>query len=112
MRNMTSSLMTAALAIALCVSAPLMAQEAQKGKAHDRPVFADCDLNGNGTIAKDEFYKARSERIAKRVQEGRQMKNLDKAPSFEDIDANGDGGISPDEFSAHQARHQGEGSNG
>ncbi len=40
------------------------------------PAFADCDLNGDGTITEDEFTKARSERIAKRAQEGRQMKNV------------------------------------
>ena len=72
----------------------------------DMPTFADCDLNDDGTIAKDEFLKARSERIAKRAQEGRQLKNLASAPSFEDIDTDDDGGISPEEFGVHQAEHR------
>ncbi len=70
------------------------------------PAFADYDLNGDGTITEDEFIKARSERIAKRVQEGRQMKNLATAPSFNDIDVDDNGGIDPDEFAAHQAEHR------
>ena len=70
------------------------------------PAFADCDLNGDGTITEDEFTKARSERIAKRAQEGRQMKNVHNAPSFDDIDVDDNGGIDADEFAAHQAEHR------
>jgi hypothetical protein len=92
--------------LGLVMSVAPYAQEAQKGMGQNMPTFADCDLNGDGTIKEDEFNKARSERIAKRMQEGRQMKNLASAPSFEDIDADSDGGVSRDEFAAHQAEHK------
>ena len=73
------------------------------GKGHNMPSFSDFDLDGDGVIAADEFGKTRAERIAKNVEEGRQMKNLANAPSFADIDTDGDGYVSSDEFSAHQA---------
>ena len=73
------------------------------GKAHNMPLFSDFDLDSDGVIAADEFGKARAERIAEKVEEGRQMKNLANAPSFADIDTDGDGYLSSDEFSAHQA---------
>lgn len=92
--------------LCLMMSGTLYAQDAQKGMGMNMPVFADCDLNGDGTITEDEFNKARSERIAKRAKEGRQMKNLANAPSFDDIDTDDDGGISPAEFDAHQAEHR------
>jgi len=96
----------AILIIGLCfvVSGPLYAEGTPNTRGMNMPVFADFDLDGNGTIVKEEFLKARSERVAKRAEEGRQMKNLADAPSFEDIDTDKDGGISPDEFSAHQVR--------
>lgn len=85
---------------------PVNAQDSkQMGRGQNMPAFADFDLNDDGSIASDEFYKARGERIAKRAKEGRQMKNLANAPSFEDIDTDKDGAISPEEFSAHQAEH-------
>lgn len=68
------------------------------------PAFADFDLNGNGSITEPEFHAARSGRITSRLQEGRQMRNLqDAAASFADMDANHDGQISRGEFAAHQA---------
>lgn len=67
------------------------------------PVFADFDLNGDGHITEPEFHAARSGRITSRLQEGRQMRNLQDAGTFADIDSNGDGRISPAEFAAHQA---------
>ncbi len=73
------------------------------GKGHNMPLFSDFDLDGDGVIAADEFGKARAERIAKMVEEGRQMKNLANAASFADLDADSDGYVSSDEFSAHQA---------
>jgi len=75
------------------------------GGPHNMPSFTDFDLDGDGAISSDEFYKFRAERIAKHAEEGRKMMNMANAPSFEDIDTDGDGGISPDEFSAHQAEH-------
>jgi len=105
MKKVIFPLLVAAMTIGIVLSAPSLAQDGQKGMGRNMPTFADCDLNGDGAITEDEFYKARAERIAGRVQEGRQMKNLANAPSFDDIDTNDDGSVSPDEFSAHQAEH-------
>jgi Ca2+-binding EF-hand superfamily protein len=88
------------------VGSTLYAQDAEKGMGMNMPAFADCDLNGDGSITEDEFNKARSERIAKRAKEGRQLKNLANAPSFDDIDVDDNGGIDPDEFAAHQVEHR------
>jgi len=106
MKKIAFQLIAAAMTVAVVLSSPTSAQDTQKGMGRNMPAFADCDLNGDGTITEDEFTKARSERIAKRAQEGRQIKNLANAPSFDDIDVDDNGGIDPDEFAAHQAEHK------
>ena len=106
MNRIILPLLVAAITAAVFLAAPTFAQNAQKGMGINMPTFADCDLNGDGTITEVEFAKARSERIAKRAQEGRQMKNLANAPSFDDIDVDDNGGIDADEFAAHQAEHR------
>lgn len=93
-------------ALCLMMSSALYAEGTPNAKGMNMPTFADFDLNGDGTMTEEEFTKARSERIAKRAEEGRQMKNLSEAPSFDDIDTDDDGGISPAEFAAHQAAHR------
>ena len=106
MKKPNFPLMAAVVATAVVLSSPTLAQNTQKGMGHNMPVFADFDLNGDGSITETEFLKARSERIAKRAQEGRQMKNLANAPSFQDIDTDDDGVLSNEEFAAHQAEHK------
>jgi hypothetical protein len=106
MNRIIFPLLVAVMSTAVILSSPTSAQDVQKGMGRAMPTFADCDLNGDGTITEDEFIKARSERIAKRAQEGRKMKNLANAPSFQDIDTDDDSGISPDEFAVHQAEHR------
>lgn len=106
MKKPNFPLMATVMAAAVVLSSPTLAQNTQKGMGHNMPVFADFDLNGDGSITETEFLKARSERIAKRAQEGRQMKNLANAPSFQDIDTDDDGAVSNEEFAAHQAEHK------
>ncbi len=106
MNKMNFPLMAIAMTAVVVLSSPVLAQDTQKGMGHNMPVFADFDLNGDGSITETEFLKARSERIAKRAQEGRQMKNLANAPSFQDIDTDDDGAVSQEEFAAHQAEHK------
>ena len=106
MKKVVFPLVVAAMTVAVVLSSPTSAQDVQKGMGKNMPAFADCDLNGDGTITEDEFTKARSERITKRAQEGRQMKNLANAPSFDDIDVDDNGEIDTDEFAAHQAEHK------
>jgi Ca2+-binding EF-hand superfamily protein len=106
MKKPNFPLMAIAITVAVVLSSPVQAQDTQKGMGHNMPVFADFDLNGDGSITETEFLKARSERIAKRAQEGRQMKNLANAPSFQDIDTDDDGAVSQEEFATHQAEHK------
>ena len=103
MNRIILPLVAAAMTVAVVLAAPASAGDGQKGMGRNMPAFEDCDLNGNGTITESEFTKARSERIAKRAQEGRQMKNLANAPSFDSIDTDDSGGIDAEEFAAHQA---------
>jgi Ca2+-binding EF-hand superfamily protein len=74
------------------------------GMGRHMPGYSDFDLNGDGKVIAEEFDEARSKRIAKRLEQGYQMRNLPNAPSFDELDTNGDGAISPDEFAAHQAK--------
>jgi len=106
MKKVTFLLLAAAMTVAIVLSSPALAQDVQRGMGKNMPTFADFDLNGDGAITEEEFAKARSARIAKRAQEGRQMKNLANAPSFDDIDIDENGGIDSDEFAAHQAEHK------
>lgn len=112
MKIMNFPLTAALMTVAIVLSSSALAQGPQKGLGMNMPVFADCDLDGDGGITENEFLKARAERIAKRAQEGRQMKNVANAPSFQDIDTNNDGAISPDEFAVHQAEHKAKRSQG
>ena len=103
MKRIVFSLLIAAMSLAGAVSASAQDMQQGMGKGHNMPMFSDCDLNGDGVIVAEEFYEARSKRMAERAAEGRMMKNAANAPSFESIDTNGDGEISPGEFDAHQA---------
>lgn len=69
------------------------------------PGFADFDSNGDGFVSEEEFNTLRSERIAARAAEGRQMKGLASAPPFSDIDSNGDGKLDEAEFTAGRDAH-------
>lgn len=100
------SLAVMALAAIVLIPGTSVAGPGQGQQGMNMPVFADCDLNDDGVITEAEFAKARGERIAKRAQEGRQMKNLANAPSFDDIDTDDNGEIGPEEFAAHLAEHR------
>jgi Ca2+-binding EF-hand superfamily protein len=67
--------------------------------------FELFDSNGDGAISEQEFYTARSERMAARAAEGRPMRNAANAPQFAEIDSNGDGSLSPEELLAGQQSH-------
>jgi hypothetical protein len=110
MRKTTFAVLAAVTAAAVVLSTPVSAQNEDpgmgKGKGMNMPSFTDFDLDGDGQIVSEEFYKARAERIAKHAQEGRKMKGLANAPTFEDIDTDDDGSISDEEFAAHQDEHR------
>jgi len=86
-----------------------MGQGSGRGGMQNRPTFASYDLNGDGKITRDEFDTARAERMKKRAEEGRQLRNAGNAPSFASLDANGDNVITPSEFNARQMQHRGSG---
>lgn len=69
------------------------------------PTFEDFDTDGDGFVSEDEFNTLRSERIAARAAEGRQMKGVASAPAFSTIDSNGDGKLDLDEFTAGRDAH-------
>ena len=83
-----------------------------QGVGRNRPTFDDFDLNGDERISNDEFLSAHAERIAQRVAEGREMKNVGNASTFTDIDADEDGHLSRAEFADHQAAQHGSGACG
>lgn len=82
---------------------------AGQGMGRNMPSFADFDLNGDGVLEKEEFYRARGERMTDRMQQGYPMRGMANAPTFEDVDSDGDGKITPQEFSAHQMEHRRQG---
>lgn len=100
-----NTLLLSIVAISMMGASSAIAQDQSRGKGegHRMPVFSDIDVNSDGKIMADEFYQARSKRIAERAANGGKMRNAANAPSFEDVDADGDGKVTPDEFSAHQA---------
>ena len=69
------------------------------------PNFEKFDTDGDGFISEEEFNTLRSERIAARAAEGRQMKGMANAPAFSSIDSNGDGKLDRDEFTAGRDAH-------
>ena len=103
MKQILFSLLVVAMSLAGAVSASAQGAQKGMGKGYDMPTFSDCDLNGDGVIVAEEFYEARSKRMAERAAEGGKLKNAANAPSFESIDTNGDGEISEEEFDLHQA---------
>jgi Ca2+-binding EF-hand superfamily protein len=106
MKKIIVPIVAAVMTISVAVPSITLAQNAQNGMGKNMPAFADFDMNDDGTITEDEFNIARSERVAKHMSEGRQMKGLANAPTFNDIDLDDDGGVSAEEFSAHQAEHK------
>lgn len=76
------------------------------GRNSNMPSFSEYDLNGDGMIVEEEFYKARAIRVKDRAEQGYPMLNVANAPSFTDIDSNGDASVSSKEFTEHQIKHR------
>jgi len=53
--------------------------------------FEVYDKNKDGYISETEFYDVRGERMEKRAEEGRPMRNAGNAPDFAFFDTDGDG---------------------
>ena len=69
------------------------------------PSFEDFDSDGDGFVSEEEFHTQRSQRMAEKKQEGRQMKGAPNAPPFSDVDTNGDGRLDRDEFNGGREAH-------
>lgn len=69
------------------------------------PTFEDFDADGDGFVSEQEFNTLRSERIAARAAQGRQMKGMANAPAFSTFDSDGDVKLNRDEFTAGRDAH-------
>ena len=70
------------------------------------PKFSDFDLDGDGVMQRDEFFKAREQRMRKRAEQGYMMRNAEHAPPFGAVDADHDDKVTKEEFAAHQEKHR------
>jgi Ca2+-binding EF-hand superfamily protein len=75
-------------------------------QARQAPDFASFDLNSDGVLMEEEFYKARGQRMRERTEQGYPMRNAANAPAFGRIDTNRDGKVTQQEFADHQVMHQ------
>ncbi len=76
----------------------------QKGM-NNQPTFTQYDLDNDGKITPNELEEGRAKRIKQGIEEGRMMRNVEKAPAFTDIDTNKDGAISKEEFRLHKIKY-------
>lgn len=87
------TLKIAAMSVALCSF--LVAQNLP----NRGPIpFNSFDVDNNGVITSEEFYKVRDERMTQMAQQNMPMKNASNAPMFEQMDKNKDGNLTKEEF--------------
>ena len=79
--------------------------QAEDMPSHGPAPFADFDKDGSGSISEEEFNTTRSQRMAAKAAEGKQMRGAASAPTFAEVDSDGDGQVSPDELTAAQKAH-------
>lgn len=89
-------------AAALLWSAAVAAQDLPD---HGPMSFQDFDLNGDGTVTKEEFDQIHAKRMAAAAESGRPMHGMANAPGFSDFDADGDGKLTPEEFAEARQKH-------
>jgi len=91
----------AAVSVFAALAATLDAQA--QGYAGRGPMpFGAMDLDADGYVSSQEFYRHREARMAARAAQGRLLRNAGQAPRFEDWDMDGDGLLSPAEVSSGQ----------
>ncbi|MDN3683122.1 EF-hand domain-containing protein [Vibrio tapetis subsp. quintayensis] len=90
--------------VTLAVATGATAANMNKGKGNNmqQPEFVQLDLNQDGQVTEDEFNQAKAERIEKRTEEGRTLRNISASKTFEAVDTNGDGVLTKDEFLAQR----------
>ncbi len=72
------------------------------GMGRDMPTFTEYDTDGNGKITQTEFENSQQQRMQKKAEEGRMLRNAGNAPTFQDVDVDGNGYLDANEFKAHQ----------
>ncbi|RXJ96506.1 hypothetical protein CRV00_02505 [Malaciobacter molluscorum] len=87
------TLRIAAISVALCSF--LVAQNTPN---RGPMPFSSFDLNNDGVITSEEFYKVRNDRMTQKAQQNMPMRNAANAPAFESMDKNKDGKITKEEF--------------
>lgn len=106
MKSPEQSAFKVILIIAVLIAVAVLPFAARADSHHQGPPgFTDFDADGDGFVSEDEFNTLRSERIAARAKEGRQMKGVASAPPFSNIDSNGDGKLDEAEFAAGRDAH-------
>ncbi len=95
MKTLTKTVALGILASLISGGAAYAAGTTPKG-----PVpFKNFDMNGDGTVSKEEFSKAVAKVLAKNAA------SKAEAPKFEDVDSNKDGAISKTELADAQSKH-------
>lgn len=74
---------------------------------HEPMTFEGFDLNADGVITAQEFDDAKTARMTKMAEQGKQLRNAGNSLMFTDVDKDGDGKATKEEFTAaQQARMQ------
>lgn len=108
MKKLTKTLGTAFVAVGLlCVmSATLVAQDLQQGMGRNMPTFESFDLNKDGFLTENELNEARANRMQKKAEDGRMLRNSANQSEFSEIDLDKDGKVTKEEFISHQAKRR------
>lgn len=60
--------------------------------------FNSFDVNNDGVITSEEFYKVRNDKMTQMAKQNMPMRNAANAPIFESMDKNKDGKLTKEEF--------------
>lgn len=64
--------------------------------------FSTYDVDNNQIITLQEFENVKAKRMAQKLDQGKMLKNANKAATFESIDLDGNGQITKEELTTHQ----------
>jgi Ca2+-binding EF-hand superfamily protein len=97
-----ASLITAGLLSVVPLA--LSAQNMQQGMGRNMPAFESFDSNHDGYLTENEMNDARADRVQKKAEDGRALRNSINHSEFSEIDSNGDKKVTKEEFTSHQMK--------